>query len=592
VLDHAEFVLDQPEPVLGSEADVRRFAGKPMELLPSEFVELNFEFPGYGAFSFEGREYLRPIYDSDDQLQLVVSGRQCEKSTLRGDQCIHFAVTYPGIREMYVTPSDRQTKDFSFERLRSPLLDSPKLARYIKSSQDLSVYDPVLTIGKSTSVISLRSCFLHADRVRGRRADVLFIDELQDILAENIPVIEQCVFHGRPDLKLIYYSGTPKTFDNPLETMWSQSSTMTELMFPCRHHGLPGEPWTWHWFHITHECLGDKGLICPKCGKPVQWNDPNAVWVDTATNAADRDKRPVKAYHIPQPVTPMAHDPEGKAWRILKRQQKEYPAYRFFNEVMGVSYDFGKRPLTPAELARCCYPAWEMRPDQLTHMMQLSGEYPVYAGIDWGGEEYAYTVIALGTYALSPDPNRFFQFYWHRFSGKETSREEQLEQLYNLIKAFRVRYTVADYGMGYYENDWLVRRLGARKFAKMQYLGKQQGKIVWRPKIGWFTAYKSAVVQDYLAAIKKEKIVFPAWSSFGDPFGQDMLNLRGEWNERRQEMMWGHGAQQAVDSFHASLYCLTASLRDHPRPDITHLTVDDTIVDPEALGEEVPFRQV
>ena len=588
-----EFVWDQPEPILGPEADVLHLPQQ-MKMTMSEFVETHFSFSREYPFSFTGREYLRPIYDCETQVQLICFGRQCEKSTARGNQCISYAVTNPGIRILYVTPSDRQTKDFSFERLRTPLLDSPGLNRYVKNSRELSVYDPVLTIGSSTSVISLRSCFLHADRVRGRRADILFVDELQDILAENIPVIEQTLFHGRPDLQLMFYSGTPKTYDNPLEHMWRYNSTMTELMFPCRHHGLPGEPWTWYWFPITTECLGPNGLICPKCGKDVQWDDPEVVWVDTASNAASR---PVKAYHLPQPVTPMANgiDPrtgERKAWKTILRQQKDYPAYRFYNEIMGVSYDYGTRPLTEADLSRCCVTPWEMRSDQLEHMMSLSGEHPVYAGIDWGGEEYAYTVIVLGTYALST-PDKFFMFYFHRFSGKDIARETQLEMLYNLIKGFRVRYTIADYGMGPYENDWLVRRLGAKRFAKMQYLGKQQaGRIVWRPKLGWYTAYKSAVVQDFISAIKKEKISFPAWNVFSDPYGVDMTNLRGEWNERRQEIMYGHGMQSPVDSFHAALYCLTASLRDRPRPDITHLTVDPSVVDPSMIDEEVPFRVI
>lgn len=557
----------------------RKDADVSSRLTMSQYVERYMRFPGDERFSFEGREYLRPIYDDDHREQLLKCGRQSEKSTTRGNQCLIWAVVCPGIRELYVNPSDRQTKTFSFERIRTPLLDSPELKRYASSPRQLSVYDPLLDNG---SIIKLRSCFLHADRVRGERADNLFIDEMQDIIAENLPVIEQCLFHGRKDLQYSYYSGTPKTFDNPLEYTWSVESTMTELMFPCRAHGTPKLPWTWHWFHITVDCIGRKGLICPRCGAPVSHLDPDVIWVDTAPKPEERH---VKGYHIPQLVTPMAHDP-ARAWTKIVRARTKYPAFRFYNEIMGESYDFGSRPLSAPDLAACQNPGWEMRPDQLTHMMQLSGRHPVYAGIDWGGDEHSYTIIALGTYAKSPTPEQFFMFYWHRFSGKDIGREKQLELIYNLIRGFRVRYTIADYGMGYYENNWLVRRLGAQHFARMQYIRRQQHRIVYRPHLGWFTAYKSMVCADMISAIKNRKLAFPAWSVFADPYGQDMLNIRGEFNERTNEVMFVHAKNTTVDSFHAGFYCLSASLKDHPRPDITHLAVDPAEVDPAALDEE------
>lgn len=332
--------------------------------------------------------------------------------------------------------------------------------------------------------------------------------------------------------------------------------------------------------------MGLHGLICPKCGRSINFMDPKATWVDTAP---DPGGRRVKGYHIPQLITPMAHEVSSdgamSGWSQLHWKRETYPRGRFMNEVMGLSYDYGTRPLNESDLIALQTPGWKMTPEQLQVVMNHSIQHPVWAGIDWAGEDYAYTVITLGTYFGSPSPDRFFQFYWHRFEGKETDSELQLDRIYTLLRAFNVRLTIGDYGMGKHQNQWLVNRLGPRRYLRMQYVGKQNNKIAWRPKLQWFTAYKSAVCTDYINAIKQGKICLPEWTSFHEPFGQDMLNLQGEYNERRDEIIYGHAHEASVDAFHAGLYCLIASLRDRPRPDITHITIDDSVADDAVLRD-------
>lgn len=556
-----------------------------LDLTFSEFSEFFVNILPEEPFSMSEREYLEEIYDGDSREVLMLAGRQVEKSTTLGNIAIASAILLPGARILYVSPSDRQTKTFSYERIRGTVLKSPKLREFIIPGS-MSVYDQQFLTG---SVVKLRSCYLTPDRLRGERADVVFVDEYQDILPENVPVIRECTFHANPLWLRFFYSGTPKTLDNSINRLWLKHSTMTELMFPCRAHGEAHKPYTWHWFPVTVDCLGKNGLICPRCGKPINHLDPKATWVDTAPQA---DKRKVRGYHIPQVITPMAHQvvsnergQEIRSWDEIVTKRERYPIGKFMNEVMGESYEHGVRPVSEADLARCQVADWVMGPEQLRRMMKISSVHPVYAGIDWGGEDYAYTIIVLGTYALSPSADRFFQFYWHRFEGKESNRELQLERIYDLLRGFNVRHCVADYGMGHFQNDWLIRRLGAKRYTRLQYVGKQQGKLVWRPKLGWFTGYKSAVCSDWISAVKKGKIALPAWNTFAEPFGQDFLNVRTEYNDRRDETMYTHSAESPVDSFHAGLYCLVASLRDFPRPDITHLTVDESVADPLILED-------
>lgn len=513
-------------------------------------------------------------YDVSTTLDsFVADGFVTHNSTTLGNKLILYAFVYGGIRILYISPSDRQTKTFSLERIRHPLLTSPRLRPYV-DMKNLSVYDPKFgKDARSLSIIKLRSAYLTADRVRGERADIAGLDEYQDLLVENIPVIRECMFHGNIEWRRILYSGTPKTLGNPIERLWL-GSTMTELMFPCRKHGESNKPHTWHWFPITESCIGKFGLICPKCGGQIHHLDPMATWVDSARQR----ERQVKGYHISQLITPMAHEvsTEGRrAWDDILTKRERYPRGKFMNEVMGVSYDYGTQPLCEADLASCQVSNWLMEPTELMEMMTLSGSNAIYAGIDWSGEEYAYTVITLGTYARSPSPDRLFQFYWHRFEGKEDDREVQLERIYDLLRVYNVKYVVADYGMGHYQNTWLANRLGPHRYVIMQYVGKQQKKVRWNPNLQRLTAYKSAVCSDYINAIKAGKIAFPAWNVFSQPCGEDFLNLRGEYVDKRDETMYVHGAESPVDSFHAGLYCLYASVIDHPRPDITRITFDE-----------------
>lgn len=554
----------------------------PTPVLPSQFAEHFINVLPHQPMSFEGREYLREIYDGDSDEILLKSGRQIEKTTVLGNLLIFYAIHFEGARVMYVSPSDRQTKTFSRERVRATLLNSPKLREFVVPAE-FNVYDYPIAVSRAW--IKLRSSYLTADRCRGEPADILILDEYQDLLTENIPVLRECTFHASVAWRRFYNAGTPKTMDNPIEKLWKKS-TMTELMFPCRAHGESTRSWTWFWFPITLDCLGLKGLICPKCGKPVNHLDPLATWVDTATRSQEAK---VRGYHISQVVTPMAHEvsPDGKrAWDEITIKKDRYPIGKFLNEVMGESFDHGMRPINESDMISCQDPNWVMGPEQLKRVMRQSSHYPVYAGIDWGGGgDYSYTVVALGTYALSSNMSQFFIFYWHRFDGKEADPELQLSRILDLLRGFNVRHCVADYGMGHYQNNCLVKKLSAKRFTKMQYIGRQNGKLVWRPKLGWITAHKSAVCADWIAAVKQGKIGLPSWKVFAEPFGADFLNVRAEYNDKRNETVYTHLAESAVDSFHAGLYCLAASLRDRPRPDITTLVVDESEVDPLLLED-------
>ena len=207
-------------------------------------------------FDFSGREYLRPIYNGGYQHILLKTGRQVEKSTALANNIIIESVIRPYFKTVYVSPSHSQTRQFSSDKLKPWIEKSPLIRRYFQNSGvSQQVFEKGFTNG---SMVFLRSAFLTADRCRGLSAHLLCLDEIQDILISNVPVIAECLSHSPHALKV--YSGTPKTLENTIEQYWSGSS-MCEWMVPCERH----TPRVWNF--LDERNIGKHGPVCCKCKK-------------------------------------------------------------------------------------------------------------------------------------------------------------------------------------------------------------------------------------------------------------------------------------------------------------------------------------
>ena len=202
-------------------------------------------------FSFNGREYLLPIYNGNYKRKLLLYARQSEKSSMLANELIVNSAVRPFNKAVYIAPSYLQTRQFSAGKLSPWMSDSPVLQKYFLSTKVPSqVFEKGLTNG---SMIWLRSAFLNADRVRGLSADELEIDETQNVLASNIPVIMEVLSHS-PDPH-VTFAGTPLTLDNYIQLLW-ESSSMCEWLVRCHHHTPI------HWNYLDERCIGKLGPIC------------------------------------------------------------------------------------------------------------------------------------------------------------------------------------------------------------------------------------------------------------------------------------------------------------------------------------------
>lgn len=313
----------------------------------------------------------------DETENFVAEGLITHNSTTLGNKMIGYSCLNNHFRSLFVSASAEQAKVFSYDRVSDVISISPLVKAYTNSFLTNAVFHKKFI---NYSQIRMRYAYLTADRVRGIPADLITIDEIQDILVDNIPVIEECASHS--EWKLFIYSGTPKSLDNTLEQYWSNFSTQNEWLVPCKRHGTPKNPSSWHWNILDESNIGKKGLICDRCHEPIDPYCPEAQWAAlNPQNKNNKDKVVFEGFRIPQLMVPWILKTE-KGWREILQKLERYSRQDLYNEVLGLSYDSGIRPITKAQLKANCKN--NIRLGDYEHFRNLTSAIPVFAGIDWG----------------------------------------------------------------------------------------------------------------------------------------------------------------------------------------------------------------
>jgi hypothetical protein len=553
----------EPEPE--DDLDVEAMLEKQKELIsirPSTFTEFAIKMPQketqtYVPFSFGERRYLRQIYDTPAKRTLLKCGRQVEKSTMLGNKLLSYACIQTALNALYVSPTNQQSKVFSQDRLKEPIETSD----YLKSWTTTKLSDNVfLKKFINRSQITLRYAYLNADRCRGIPADVICMDELQDLLTDNIPVIEECAFHSH--LKIFMYSGTPKSLDNTIEHYWSRFSTQNEWAVPCHRHSIitPGGKTNVHWNILGEDNLGPDFLMCEKCHKEIVPMDDMAQWVSLNPEIMKKIEQPYEGFRIPQIMVPWVPYSE------FKQKQLTYSRAKFYNEVLGLSYDSGTRPLTRQDVVDNCDNRLLLTPEYQNEIHKFLGQtHPVFAGIDWGTGENTFTVLSLGAYM---GDGRFTIFYVHRFEGRETEPQIQIEEISRLVNHYGVRLIGCDYGGGFWPNDELTRRFGFQRVLKYQY-SQPAAKVKWDNDLKRFLVHRTEVMSDVFNGIKRRNVFrFPNWDQFEQLYARDMLNIFSEYSEQLRQNVYKKSPSSTDDTFHSILLAFLASMIVFPRPDV------------------------
>lgn len=477
---------------------------------------------------FEGLDFMPFLIDCNAERSMFMTGRQVGKSTILGSKSISRMAAIPNHGILYVAPRMDQVAEFSKAKLNSMMRGSPLIqAHYVNSSVQQQARSKEFTNG---SAIVLRSCYLNPDGIRGITANDIYIDEVQDIVLDNIPVIEEC--SSRKSYRSIIYTGTPKTFDNTIQKKWEESSQHYWAV-KCEHCG--------HWnVPLDFDNIGDEYLQCKKCAKPLDAREGEYV--------AMHPTRKFVGFHVSQLM--IAGVPgTGVPWsRIIdKRDDPLYGLAKFYNECLGFSYDVGSKLLTLRDLVPLCSAEMqEMTVDRNPNW----GITRVCAGIDWGvlGGNTR-TVLTIG--GLQPD-GTIRVFYAKKFPVDQDPTE-QVTEICREINAAGCFLVAADRGNGHVANSFLKKALPNTRIVEIEYKAKIAQGMYYNDKTKTWITDRTRAVAGIIIDIKRKKFIFPRQEVMST-FFDDLITLSCAYNDdlRAYQILRQGGAPD--DFAHALTY--------------------------------------
>lgn len=385
------------------------------------------------------------------------------------------------------------------------------------------------------------------------------LDEIQDFIGSEIPVIMECTSHFL-DARILM-AGTPKSHDNPIEDYW-KSTTQNEWIVKCQHCGKQNFLDETNIAPTEFYAKGKlpPGPVCAKCAKPI-YPHLHGRWVSFRQNS------PIQGYRIPQLMVPWICGLTDQ-WVKLLWKRDNYPFGQFYNEVLGLSYDNASKPITRDEIIECCrdYGLWN--PALLNNHIAESKKYQLTAGVDWGegndGSEKSaggkvrsasYTVLTIGAYI---NQKVWRTLFVKRYMGKEVEPDYVVRDIARICNALGVTLCGVDWGHGWGVNNQLVRILGPKRVVQLQHLPKLKAKMKWDVTGSRYHLHRNFMMSELFFDIKQKFVEFPRWSEF-EQYAKDILGIYSEYVEYRREIKYDHSSHNPDDFFHSLLYAKLAS---------------------------------
>jgi hypothetical protein len=517
--------------------------------------------------SLEGREYLKPIYDQYEEFPrgskdiVLVAGRQVEKSSSMASIAITRCCVIPSHTVLVIQPRDAQTKIFSQQRFDPMATDSEVLQELFLGTKN--VWQVGAKIFNNGSVANFKSCFYSADPIRGITSGDLFIDELQDVISDNIPVLEECQSHIFPEDRFNLYAGTPKTTSNTLNLHYKETCQF-EWMVKCQ--GCK------HYNFLDAKVIGKHHYICSRCGKQI-YPLLHGEWV--AMRPSKIDDR--WGFRVSQIMVPFMRHSEV----LNKMENPNIPTRVFHNEVLGLSYDVGQLLLTEGDILRRCEP----RVPDTHETIHKRRDVFLCAGVDHGTGDFAaggmtdlgvarkastrpsFTAIALGGFCSD---NKFRIFRLIKFTGEMANLARQPEFIDEVIRSYGAKWIMSDHGFGAHTNARLVSDHGWTRvedelnplLMECEYSGIQKIPVKWHSRAYRYIVQRNFAIEHTVDGIKKGEILFFNEGEM-KPYLDDFTTMFTEYDFRSKSVRYDHVLPD--DCFQAVVYCYLAALQRRGR---------------------------
>jgi len=475
------------------------------------------------AYSLQKHFPMEPLFTlRPPRTFVLMCGRQVSKSTgLAAQGCVQSAVI-PYFNTLFIAPRFDQTRRFSNNYVKPFIQHSPIGRALVNTTVEQNVLQRTFING---SIQQFSFAFLDCDRARGIPSDCNKWDEVQDIDPSFIPIVNAAL--DASEHRLRQYSGTPKTFDNPLQMLWDESS-QAEWVIPCKscnHLNISGVE-----FDLL-KMIQPKGLSCAKCGRLILGTD--GYWVH-----AYPERRHLNAgYHVPQPILPMHYEPDPKSglmenWNeILAAMNKDKAT--LYNEKLGESCDVRLSLLSKPDLRRAS--VLPHSNEFTNHVCQIAHKYPLRVmGVDWGGygeEQTSYTTVAILGFRQD---NTVDMIYGERFI-RFVDHAQEAQALLHYYRAFRCHLFAHDIN-GAAAREVLMIQAGMpiRSIMPIAYQGAVAGPLVKliqdSPGVAkdYFQVDKARTLTLFCQLVKYMAIRFPRFETWGEgpeSLGSDLLAL-------------------------------------------------------------------
>lgn len=502
-------------------------------------------------YSLEGPPwmgYLRGIIDHPGRKKIILAGRQVGKSAMcAGEACAEISME-DDFCVLYGTVDNNKLKNFTNQKLDPMVTNSPLIRRHFLSGKTVkdNVTDKRFSNG---SMIMVRNAKLEQN-LRSPSTDSLKLDEIQDMLADNVYIGVKSMFTSPHKLVALY--GTPRSFQNIIQGYFEQS-TQNEWMIPCeacteiKSTGATTAQ-TRHWNRIGPRNVTASGLVCARCGSPIDVR--RGEWVRMFEGME------YEGFRVPEPLSPFTDFKELAAELenpLIAEPQK-------MNEIFGLSWDTADRWLTEPELREACEPRPEDRfplkfydshVEMPPEVQGLVRNQYVVAGCDWslnleGGAE---TVIFICIVDLR---NHLMPVFAERIP-KNLGWDEQVGYIGKRLQDFQVNLFAGDVGAAGNRNVQIAEILGRNKVVQIEW---GAGKVVrekFRNDVRVLNINRTMAFSDLKTdLVTKTEIRLPVWDDFSR-YAQDFLVVTVE-EDRLGRLKYDHPVKSHDDAVHALIY--------------------------------------
>jgi len=471
----------------------------------ADVLPLMFQLNGK-AYSLKDYIQFREMYSSKYSPDSIwMCGRQTGKSMNLSRSEVMDIIQIPYFQILYIAPLKPQAIRYSSLYLREAL-NTCELAHALQTESDDSDVDSNITKNVlhqtflNGSGIQLTYAKTSSDRARGIFADRIDFDEVQDQLVDNLPIVTQSLTQSAWGLRR--FTGTAKTVDNTIESLWQLSSQDEWAMrCGCGYWNIPNMDGK------VLEMIKINGPHCVKCGRLL--NVRNGGFVSKYPDRVNT----FQGRHVPQIVVPAIVENPIK-WQRLVRKVMNSSIAIIMQEILGISCNVGSRLITQEDInkASCLLPTEKLQ-------QRLSDYIYTVGGVDWGiAEHTSFTVHTI--IGIKQDGN--IHVLWaKRFAGFDP--DTVLQEIAKAHTFYKCDLLCCDFGMGFDKNVMLIKRFDL-PVIQINYTQQNQlfnlNPILGYPR--WVIDKVSALDMLFLA-IKYGGILFPPKEEF-DVYTQDLLS--------------------------------------------------------------------